>query len=205
MQGARRSRNAGPLHPQHHGQELLREQKLIRLHAVVRHQQPAATSLLYGMKLIARGGLRDLVEEGVSIAKHHRSHRSASRQFLLEQRCLHSQAGTGNLDVNAGGRPVVAQHEGQTHHALVADRSDLGRLAVRHGVHQGADAGLDEIDKSDGLVSTVERLPVLQRNTLKMRAKPLVIPRRQQTEQSVGMRVRSLAASHHLAAPLGHA
>ena len=107
LQGAGRSRNAGPLHSQHHGQEFLREQKLIRLHAVVRHQQPAATSLIDGMKVIARGGLRDLVEEGVGIMKHHRSHRSASRQFPLEQRCLHSQPGTGNLDVNAGGRPVV--------------------------------------------------------------------------------------------------
>ena len=84
---------------------------------------------------------------------------------------------------------------GQTHHALVADRSDLGRVAVCHGVHQGADASLDEIDKSDGLVRTVERLPVLQRNTLKMRAKPLVIFGRQQSEQPVGMRFRSLAAS----------
>ena len=46
LQGARRSRNARPLYPQHHGQELLRQQKLIRVHAIVRHQQPAATSLL---------------------------------------------------------------------------------------------------------------------------------------------------------------
>lgn len=75
----------------------------------------------------------------------------------------------------------VAQHLGQTHHALVADRSDLGRLTVRHGVRQGADAGLDEIDKSDGLVSAVERLPVPQGYALKMRAKPCVILWRQQT------------------------
>lgn len=70
LQGARSSRNACALHPQHHGQELLGEQKFIRIHTVVRHQQPAATSLLQRMKMIARGRLRDLVEEGVSIAKH---------------------------------------------------------------------------------------------------------------------------------------
>ena len=70
---------------------------------------------------------------------------------------------------------------------------------------RGADAGLDEIDKSDRLARAIERLPVRQRNTLKMRTKPRVIRGRQQTEQSVGRRVRSLAASHHLAAPLGHA
>src|SRR5579863_3078009 len=71
LQSAGRNRNAGTLHAQHHGQEFLREQKLVRLHAVVRHQQPATTSLLYGVKVIARGRLRDLVEEGMRIMKHH--------------------------------------------------------------------------------------------------------------------------------------
>ena len=137
--------------------------------------------------------------------KHHGAHGSTSRQFLFELRCPHSQAGTRNLHVNAGGGPAVAEHEGQTHHALVADGSDLGRLAVGHGIHQRADPGLDEINKFDRLVSAVERLPVLQRHTVKMRAKPLVIPRRQQTKQSVGRRVRSLTASRHLAAALRHA
>ena len=74
LQGARRDGNASPLHPQHHGQEFLCEQKLIRLHAVVRHQHPAATSLLYGMKLVARGRLGDLIEERMRIVMHYRSH-----------------------------------------------------------------------------------------------------------------------------------
>ena len=146
LQAARRGGDAGPLHPEHHCQEFLREQKLVRLHAVVRHQHPAAGSLLDLMKMIARGGLCDLVEEGVRIVQHHNSHRSALRQFPLEQRCLHAQSGTGNLDVNAGGCLVVAEHQGQAHHAFAADRAHLGSLAVRHGVHQRADAGLDEID-----------------------------------------------------------
>jgi hypothetical protein len=122
------------------------------------------------------------------------------KSLFFEQRGLHSQASTGNLDVNAGRRPVVVQHEGQTNHPLVADRSNFGRLAVRHGVHQGADAGLDEVDKSDGLVCAVKRLPVRQRYPFKMRAKPGVIPGGQQTEQSVGMRLRSLTGRHHFAA-----
>ena len=37
-----------------------------------------------------------------------------------------------------------------------------------HGVHQGADAGCNEVDETDALVRTVERLPVLQRNVLQM-------------------------------------
>jgi hypothetical protein len=116
LQGAGRSGDTGSLQPEHHRQELLGEQELIRVHAMVRHQQPTATSLLDSMKVIASSGLRDLVEERVSIAKHDRSHGSASRQLLAEQRCLHPQANAGDLDVNAGGCPFVPQHEGQTHH-----------------------------------------------------------------------------------------
>jgi hypothetical protein len=73
---------------------------------------------------------------------------------------------------------------------------------VPHRVHQGADASLDEIDKLDGPVGAIERLFVPKRNTVKMRAKPLVISGRQQTEQSVGMLLRSLASGRHLTAPL---
>jgi hypothetical protein len=81
------------------------------LHAIVRHQQPAATASLYGMELIARGGLRDLVEESMSIEKHHGSHRCASRQLSFKQRCLHSQARAGDLNINAGGRSIVSQDQ----------------------------------------------------------------------------------------------
>jgi hypothetical protein len=41
---------AVPLHAEHHAQALLREQKLIRLHAIVRRPHPAAAPLLNGMK-----------------------------------------------------------------------------------------------------------------------------------------------------------
>jgi hypothetical protein len=70
-------------------QELLREQKLIRLHAVVRHQQPAAASLLQGMKVIARRGLCGLVKEGVTIPKHYylqeRNFGSFERSFSVPE------------------------------------------------------------------------------------------------------------------------
>src|SRR6185437_3183727 len=87
--------------------------------------------------------------------------------------------------------------------ALVADGSHLDCVAGCHGVHHGADTGLDKIDKFDGLPGAVERLPARQRNTEKMRAKPLVIPMLQQTEQPVGGWFRGLAASWHRIIPLG--
>lgn len=55
------------------------------------------------------------------------------------------------------------KQEGKTHDAFVANRSDFCDVAVHHGVHQGADAGLDEIDKLNRSPRPVERLAVLQR------------------------------------------
>jgi hypothetical protein len=74
LQGDGHRRNAGALHPKHHGQGFVREQELVRLHVVLRHQQQAATSLLYGMKVIAYGGPRDLIEESTGITKHYNAH-----------------------------------------------------------------------------------------------------------------------------------
>jgi hypothetical protein len=138
------------------------------------------------MKLIARGRLRDLVEKGVRIMMHHVSHRRAMRQLSREQGCRHSQAGAGDLHVNAGGRPVIAQKQRQTDHSLVPDRSDLGGVAVDHGVHQRADTGFNKPDKLDAFVGLVKGSSVLQRNRFKMGTQPLVICRRQQSEQTVG-------------------
>ena len=55
---------------------------------------------------------------------------------------------------------MVAAARGQTspHQVSVGDDTDDTGVVDDH---QGADPGLDEINKSDGLVSAVERLPVL--------------------------------------------
>ena len=79
----------------------------------------------------------------------------------------------------------------------VADRADFGCLSVGHGVHQGANAGLDEVDEAETLPGTIERLPVGQRHTVKMREKPLIVLGRQQTEQSVCRSARGRARRHH--------
>src|SRR6185312_9485196 len=64
LQGSRRRRrDAGALHPQHHGKEFLGQQELVGLHPVVGYQHPAAAALLQGVEVVAGGRLRDPVEQ----------------------------------------------------------------------------------------------------------------------------------------------
>jgi hypothetical protein len=55
--------NADTTHPEHVGQELMREQEFIGHGPIVRHQNPAATSLLHLVQAIAGNALRNLFHE----------------------------------------------------------------------------------------------------------------------------------------------
>ena len=70
------------------------------------------------MKLVARCRLRHLIEEGMRITKHHCAHRCAAGQLPDELGRLHSQTDSGDLDVYAGWRPVVAERERQTDYSV---------------------------------------------------------------------------------------
>ena len=53
LERAGRVRYSRPSHSEHHGEELLREREFGRLHAILRHQEPAATPLFQKMKCVA--------------------------------------------------------------------------------------------------------------------------------------------------------
>src|SRR5579871_2402420 len=137
------------------------------------------------MKLVARRRLGYLVEEGVSVEKHDSSHRRTSLQLPPEDRRLHSEPGSGNLDINARGRTSISEQERQSHDTFIADRSDLGRVVIGHGVHERADAALYEIDKRNGFVGPIQRLAVAQRDALQMRPEAAIVLWRQQPKQSI--------------------
>ena len=60
-----------PLHAEHVGEKLVGEVKMIRVGAVIRHQQPARQPGLDFMEAIAGGGLRQLPHQYVYIAVQH--------------------------------------------------------------------------------------------------------------------------------------
>ena len=76
--------HAGAPNTEHHPQKFLREQELIRVRAIVRHQEPAAATLLDGMEMSARRRLCHLVKEGMRVVQHDRPGSAVELQFLAQ-------------------------------------------------------------------------------------------------------------------------
>jgi hypothetical protein len=77
-------RYARPSHSEHHGEKLLGEREIARLHTILRHQEPAATPLFQKVKCIASCRLCDLVEECVGIVEHRPLHEGVPLQLRSE-------------------------------------------------------------------------------------------------------------------------
>lgn len=78
--------NSDPPHSQHIAEDILRQMKLIRLHAVARHQQPAGETGFDPMKTIARGGLCHLYHQFVDVAVHFSLQLRTPLKLLVEVR-----------------------------------------------------------------------------------------------------------------------
>src|SRR5512134_3036251 len=68
LQGAGGLGHGDPQYAQHAAQQLLRQTKVIRSHAVARHQEPAGEAGFDQVKTVAGGGLRDLNNPFVDVA-----------------------------------------------------------------------------------------------------------------------------------------
>jgi hypothetical protein len=90
-----RQGDARPLDSQHHGQELLRQRKLVRSDPVPRQHQPAGGALVNGMRAVACRRLGDLEMETLRIAAQAQAQRSVALQLLTQCRCRNPQRRAG--------------------------------------------------------------------------------------------------------------
>ncbi len=173
LQRLRRLGDADAPHPEHVPEEFMRHAESVRLHAIVRHQQPAREARLHHVKAIARGGLRDLRHQRMGIAVQLPLQRQAEPEFLAEARRGHPQRRPAALHQGANRRLAVPQHERDADHALAADEADFqGEVAVRQRQqrHQG---GAGKVDMADRLARFVEHLAEGQRDRLEPREQTL--------------------------------
>ena len=85
---------------EHHSQKFMRQQIIVRRHAVARHQKPAATTLFNLVEVSAGRRLCNLVEEGMGVAKHDQMQCRASFQLAAKNMGVQSESCPGDLDVN---------------------------------------------------------------------------------------------------------
>jgi hypothetical protein len=65
---------------------------------------------------------------------------------------------SGRLNIGRMGRAVIAEHDGQTRHALAANQSDLDLLSVGLNCNDGCESLLGEINGVDSPVRPFEML-----------------------------------------------
>jgi hypothetical protein len=148
------------------GKELLRELEFVRAHAVVRHQKPAAHALLHAMHMVARSGLRDLVEEPLRVAAHELRELGELLQRTPKGVGPHPERLACDLGKGPCGRALHAQEQGGAEQTFFADGADLDRSPVAQRQHQGDDATQREIRVRHRSVGLVQDLAHWQRDLL---------------------------------------
>src|SRR5947209_2025631 len=126
LQFTRNLGHAGAPDTKHHSQKFLGEQKLIRVHTIARHQEPAAAPLLNRMEMSACGRLCHLIEESMRVMQHD-SPRSAAFKFGGEYLGAEPQSLTRHLNICTGRRTDIPHDYGKANHSFVAYGADLGR------------------------------------------------------------------------------
>ncbi len=167
---------------EHHSEEFMGEQKIVRRHAVARHQEPAATTLFNLVKVDACRRLRDLVEERMGITKRDQVQCRAALEFAAKNAGVHPERRPGNLDVNRGRCLAVAKTNRQSHDPFVADGADLGAGAVGGRDHERSKPVDGKINMVNRTRCLIEAFSVVEHDWRQMRPQPLVIIIRQERE-----------------------
>ncbi len=112
LQRAGDDRDPGTPGAQHFGEELMGDMEFVAFHAIVRHEQPAATALLDRVKSIAGGELRELSEERVGIQVKRLREWSPMPGLSPQHGGTHPKSAPGQLPKRSSGSPIRAQNAG---------------------------------------------------------------------------------------------
>jgi len=146
-----RFRDPFATHAQHVGDHLLRHLKFVGGRTVDLNQQPAAQLLAQRVVTVARGGLRDLREQGLHVQEHQAAQEIRAIELLAQGGGAHAISKTRALNLNAGRHGIAAGEDRNAGHAFTTDGGDFGRTAVFHRVKQRDDGRRREIYMMDTL------------------------------------------------------
>ena len=163
MPGARElghhQRHRRPPNAQHDGEELVRERELILLDAIVRHQEPAAASLLRRMQPVARDRLHQQIDErlrvpGDAIVK------GAVPFHLAAERVDAHHGGRlgGDLHERLPRRYWSPEHRSDADQTFTANRCHFDDSAVLHHIGNRADAASRKENFRNRLAMFMEHL-----------------------------------------------
>ncbi len=108
-----RANKSGQIH-------LLTTSQLVRLHAIMAQQKPAAKPFLHSMEPIAHGCLGDLRYKRLGITQQEQLNRTTSSELFLEHFSSHSECAACYLDDSAVWRCVTTEEQSDANNAVFA-------------------------------------------------------------------------------------
>src|SRR5688572_31378604 len=184
LQGAGGPGHGNPQHAQHVAEYLLRDMKIVRSHAVARHQQPAREAVLHEMETVACRDLSDLDQSLVYVLVQRSMQGPVPSVLAQETTGRHAQGRSASLYHRKRRRLVYSQRQGYAEHAFAADQADFQRHMAFHRGEQGHQRVARKVDMADWLSHFVDDLAGSQRDRLEGE-QALVLPQRQGSEQAV--------------------
>ena len=137
LKHARGNGNCTPSHAEHVGEELVREVEMIRVCAVMGHQQPAHQTCLDIVEPGAGDCLGQLRHRHVQVSIEYADQAGTVAQSAPELRYGHSQCRPRPLHYGAQRGSPDSEHQSRAEHTFIADHCDLQRFVTRHCRHQG--------------------------------------------------------------------
>ena len=159
--------------------------KVIRSHAIARHQEPAGEAGFDRVKAVARGGLCDLNYPFVDIPVQLSMQGPVLPMFAAEARGCHAQGRSGSLYQGAHRRIIYPERHRNPEHAFAANQADFQRHVSLYQREQGHQRVAGKVDMPDRLPRLIEDLAESQRDRLETGQQTLIFLARQGRKQAV--------------------
>jgi hypothetical protein len=174
---------------EHDGDELLCEHKVVAVHTVVHHEQPAAAPLRHGMKRVTCDALHQAGQKRLRVPLHDVFERIVTRQFLpeaIDWKPDRSAAMARRLHEAFAEGTVPAEERSDAHHSFLADGRHFHPRAVAHDGREGADAVVWKVDIPHRPFPLMKHLRHGKWNGLHVGKKPLIVLVWERIQKSIG-------------------
>ena len=174
-----------PLHAEHFGEKILRDQERVVVVPVAHHQKPACEPLREVVRTVAAGRDHDLLEKGVDVRIHQGTEGRNIVHRFREHATREAGRRAGQLDQQTRRRHFGPEHGLKPGSAFASDGRHFDDGSVRINGDHGNYAAVGKVDVLERLIRIRQDLMTLARDPLSRRENLGADARRQGEEKPI--------------------